>query len=156
MTLTLQTLSDRTEILELRSRYARALDEQDWDLMRTVFAEDGYADFSFGRPCEGIEEILHGCRSIMEHLDHTQHLLGNHEITVDGDRASGRHKLIGGAYLTTAAGAPSLCEHGEYVDEYVRTADGWRISRLVFSMTWSEGNMGILGAGIEALKATVS
>ncbi|SFO50103.1 SnoaL-like domain-containing protein [Pseudonocardia ammonioxydans] len=144
MTWDLQTLSDRAEILELRSRYARALDERDWDLMRTVFAKDASADFALGTPFDGIDEIIRGCRSQMDSLDHTQHFLGNHEITVDGDRASGRHKLIGGAFLQKATGTPSAALHGDYVDEYVRTEEGWRISRRQLTITWGEGNVGIL------------
>ncbi|MEV6639487.1 nuclear transport factor 2 family protein [Amycolatopsis sp. NPDC051371] len=154
MTFDLQTLSDRAEILELSSRYARAIDDKDWDLLRNVFTEDAYADFGLGSPFKGIEAILHASRSIMENLDHTQHFLGNHEIDVEGDRASGRHRLIGGAYLRDAVGEPSLSELGEYVDDYVRTENGWRISHLEFTVSWCEGNMGILGAGISALNAT--
>lgn len=153
MTLDIQTLSDRAEILELCSRYARGLDSKDWDLMRSVFTKDASADFGLGKPFEGIDDILHACRSIMENLDHTQHFLGNHEIEINGDRGRGRHKVLGAAFLRTDIGGPSMCEYGEYVDEYIRTSDGWRISRLEFTASWCDGNMGILGAGIAAMNA---
>ena len=41
-----------------------------------------------------------------------------------------------------------------YVDEYLRTAGGWRIARLELTVAWCEGNLGILGAGLQALTAT--
>ena len=151
MTLDLQALSDRAEILDLCSRYARALDDKDWDLMRTVFTEDAYADFAMGKVFKGVDEILAACKAVMENLDQTQHFLGNHEIAVDGDRAQGRHRVIGSAFLREAVGAPSLSELGEYVGEYVRTEQGWQISRFEFSVSWCEGNMGILGAAVNAL-----
>lgn len=144
MTLDVQALSDRAEIMELRARYGRALDEKDWDLMRTVFAEDATADFALGQPFEGLEEIIRACRSQMDTLDHTQHFFGNHEIEIDGDRARGRLKLIGSAFLQTEAGSPTACLRGDYVDEYVRTDEGWRISRRELSIAWGEGNVGIL------------
>jgi hypothetical protein len=144
MTLDVQALSDRAEILELRARYGRALDERDWDLMRTVFAADASADFALGQPFEGIEDIIRACRSQMDNLDHTQHFFGNHEIELAGDRASGRLKLIGSAFLSTDAGDPTVCLRGDYVDEYVRTEEGWRISRRELSIAWGEGNVGIL------------
>lgn len=144
MTLDVQTLSDREEILELRSRYGRALDKRDWDLMRTVFAEDATADFALGQPFDGIDDIIKACRSQMDNLDHTQHFFGNHEIELDGDRATGRHKLIGSAFLHTQVGGPTVCIRGEYVDEYIRTDEGWRISRRELSVDWGEGNTGIL------------
>lgn len=154
MALDIQTLSDRAEILELGSRYGRALDSQDWDLMRSVFAEDAQADFGLGQAFEGIDNIMHACRSIMGSLDHTQHFFGNHEIEIDGDQARGRHRFIGSAFLRTDVGGPTLSEFGEYVDEYVRTDAGWRISRLELSVSWIEGNMGILSAGISALNGS--
>lgn len=144
MSYDLQTLSDRAEILEVLSRYGRALDTKDWDLMRTVFDKDGSADFAIGRPFEGIDDVIVGCRSQMDFLDNTQHFMGNHEIEIDGDRARGRCQLIGSAFLQTKAGAPSACLRGEYVDEYVRTDEGWRIADRVLTITWGEGNTAIL------------
>ena len=144
MTLDVQALGDRAEISELCARYGRALDAKDWDLMRAVFTEDATADFAVGELCEGIENILQVCRSQMENLDHTQHFFGNHEIELDGDGARGRLKLIGSAFLNTDQGDPTCCMRGEYIDEYVRTDDGWRISRRQLSIAWGEGNVGIL------------
>src|SRR6516165_9873756 len=130
MTLDVQALSDRTEILELLARFARALDAKDWDLMHSLFTEDAVGDFGLGQPFEGIGNILHACRSIMENLDHTQHFLGNDEIELDGDRAFGRHKVIGTALLRAAVGAPTMCERGEYTVEYVRVDGAWCISSI--------------------------
>lgn len=144
MTMDAQALSDRAEILELCARYGRALDERNWDLMRTVFAEDGSADFALGKPFNGIDEIIRGCRSQMDSLDQTQHFFGNYELELDGDRASGRCRLIGSAFLRSAIGAPSVCLRGEYVDEYIRTGDGWRIARRDLTIAWGEGNTAIL------------
>ncbi len=154
MALDIQALSDRAEIIELSSRYARAIDERDWDLLRNVFTEDAQADFGLGQPFHGIDKIVHAARTVMESLTHTQHFLGNHEIELDGDRAKGRHKFIGGAFLHTDVGGPTLCERGEYIDEYVRTDQGWRISELGIAVAWCEGNMAILGAGTQALNAS--
>ena len=42
----LQTLSDRAEITDLLTRYARAVDRQDWDLSRSVFTPDARIDYT--------------------------------------------------------------------------------------------------------------
>jgi hypothetical protein len=153
MTLDVQALSDKTEILELLARFARALDDKDWDLMRTVFTEEASGDFGLGTAFEGIDSILHACRSIMENLDCTQHFLGNDEVWLDGDRARGRHKVVGSAFLRAAVGTPTMCERGEYTVEYVRVDGDWCISSIKIIPAWIEGNMGILSAGIGALTA---
>ena len=129
MTFDVQALSETAEILELRARYGRALDEKDWDLMRTIFTDDASVDFGLGQPFEGFDSILQACRAVMESLARTQHFFGNHEIELDGDRARGRLKFIGSSFLSTEAGAPNACLRGDYIDEYVRTDAGWRVSK---------------------------
>ena len=42
----LQTLIDRAEITDLLTRYARAVDRQDWELFRTVFTPDAHIDYT--------------------------------------------------------------------------------------------------------------
>lgn len=143
----LQTLSDRTEIENLSARYGRALDTRDWELLRSLFTEDAYADFGQGEAFEGVENILAGSSAVMDLLEHTQHIIGNQEISIDGDRASGQNLLIGSAFSPTKAGAPTLCEYGVYTDEYTRTSEGWRISRKVLTVSWCEGNLAILAGG---------
>jgi hypothetical protein len=51
---------------------------------------------------------------------------------------------MGSAFLRAAVGDPAACLRGEYVDEYVRTGQGWRISRRELTIAWGEGNVGIL------------
>jgi SnoaL-like domain len=42
----IQHLVDHHEITALLYRYARAVDEKDWDLYRSVFTDDAYIDYS--------------------------------------------------------------------------------------------------------------
>jgi hypothetical protein len=59
----------------------------------------------------------------------TQHFMGNHEVTVDGDRAEGwtyclaMHELLPGHPDGDSKPASAL----RYLDRYVRTPEGWRI-----------------------------
>ena len=43
--MTLQELSDRTEIEQLSVRYANAIDRRDWDALDAVFTPDAYIDY---------------------------------------------------------------------------------------------------------------
>ena len=46
MTTDVQALADRLAIHELLARYARGVDEKDWELYRSVFTEDATIDYS--------------------------------------------------------------------------------------------------------------
>lgn len=147
-----QALADRFEIMDVKSRYGRALDTRDWDLMRTVFTDDAEADFWAGGKHKGIEPILTACSAFMETLDATHHLFANHEIQVEGDCATGRVSLYAGHFLPAAPGGdPNFNVRGFYEEEYVRTSEGWRISKLKLNPLWSDGNIGVCEAGNVAL-----
>ena len=45
----LQALSDKIEINELLTRYARGVDSEDWDLWKSVFTPDAHLDYSSRR-----------------------------------------------------------------------------------------------------------
>ena len=58
------------------------------------------------------------------HPAYELHLIANHIIDVDGDRATCRYASLG--YLRNAEGKPFL--NGiQYDYEFVRTSDGWRV-----------------------------
>ncbi len=125
---TLQNLIDRQAIDDVLQRYARGIDAFDFDVVSDVFTADAAAQYSkypemIGGPA--IARFLH---------DHTQstswhqHLLTVVEVVIDGDRATALTYFI--AHMV--AGEPGetvTVQVGDYRDELIRTADGWRISR---------------------------
>ena len=42
----IQAVHDKLEIHELLARYARSVDDRDWDLYRSVFTDDAHIDYS--------------------------------------------------------------------------------------------------------------
>ena len=86
----LQTLSDRAEITDLLTRYARAVDRQDWDLFRSVFTPDARIDYTqVGGIAGDIEEVAGFLSRVMPMFEAIQHLVSNIDITIDGDEAKG-------------------------------------------------------------------
>ena len=120
-------------------RSIRTFDERDWQGFADVFAQDGV----FVRanqpndPLVGRDAILAALKSRpADRL--TRHLCTNIQIDVlDSDHAKGLCYL----YLFSATATPPekamggpadpAQRIGEYVDDYVRTAEGWRIARRV-------------------------
>ncbi len=141
----LQNLLDREEIRDLLSSYCLALDDRDWQRLASCFLADaiGYYGEEIGQKT-GYPAIEQLCRSALEPLDSSQHLIGTYEIAVDGDTARARCYLHAQHTKAGTPGGDNLTLGGIYLDELVRTADGWRIAKRELRTLWVEGNPAVL------------
>ena len=144
MGMELQEIADRFEIAEVLYRYATALDTRDWALLGSVFTGDGVYRMGVRGEFTGPEAIVEKLQEVLGKLDATQHLISNATIVVDGDRARSTCYVRAQHYRTGhETGGNTLDMGGTYVDELVRTGDGWRIKHRALEITWREGNGGI-------------
>jgi 3-phenylpropionate/cinnamic acid dioxygenase small subunit len=139
---TLADLLDRAAVIDLSFRYATAIDTRDWALLRTCFCDEVDVDFSSftGRPAPGkvsAEDWVAMVRGTVGGLDHTQHLISNQVITLDGD--VGRYR----AYVQAQhvlAGDGFYLVGGTYDNEVRRDGDGWRLSAMRVELGWAQGD----------------
>lgn len=135
-----QELSDRFEIQDLIYRYAQLVDGREIDALRTVFTQDAHIDYSaMGGAVGNLEDTLAFLKaSLTEDLfPSTQHLNANLQITVDGDTGVGRVMCFNPMDMALPNGEKQVFFLGLwYLDEYRRTADGWRISRREEEKSW--------------------
>ena len=133
MTLSLQEISDRLEIQDLVYEYAALIDQKRFDDLRQVFTEDATIDYSaVGGPVGNPEEIIAFLNQVMVMFPNHQHLNANPQISVDGDTATGRVMCFNPQEMSMPDGKTHVFMVGLwYVDEYRRTAEGWRISKRV-------------------------
>jgi hypothetical protein len=143
----LQTLLDEREIRNLAFRYCRALDTKNWPLLDEVFLPDATAELGTPTTLDGIDAIRTRIRTALEHLDDSQHLVGNHEITVDGDVATHRCYLQAQHIRAAAVGGPNYIVAGRYEDRLTRTSQGWRISHRTLTVMWTDGNVAVAHPG---------
>jgi 3-phenylpropionate/cinnamic acid dioxygenase small subunit len=143
----LQTLLDEREIRNLAFRYCRALDTKNWPLLDEVFLADATAELGTPTTLDGIDAIRTRIRTALEHLDDSQHLVGNHEITVDGDVATHRCYLQAQHIRAAAVGGPNYIVAGRYEDRLTRTSQGWRISHRTLTVMWTDGNVAVAHPG---------
>jgi 3-phenylpropionate/cinnamic acid dioxygenase small subunit len=141
---TVQALLDRAEIIDVCVRYATALDSRQWELLATCFEPDARVEFEGFEPVAGIEALVATCRAVLEPLDATQHLIGNHVVTVDGDEAHSQCYLQAQHVRSGAPGGDNYIMAGTYTDDLRRGADGWRITRRRLSITWTSGNPAVV------------
>lgn len=138
--LSLQEISDRLEIQQLLTDYSTAIDQKRFDDLDSVFTPDAYIDYRVTGGIAGrFPEVKAWLKEVLPNFPAYYHMLGNVDVRIshypDGDTASSRAicfnpMAMGGG--DPAAGSSRIYFVGIwYVDEFVRTADGWRMSRRV-------------------------
>ena len=130
---------DRQAIIDLTIAYTWALDTKHLEELREVFTPDATADLR-GVVCDGIDAIIERIGGAIGSLERTQHLVGNHQVRVDGDTATCRCQLQSQHVVASAEGVHNFLIGGIYEDRVVRTPAGWRIARRVLTQSWSEGD----------------
>ena len=135
----------------LRARFAGAASAICFSGTITPFAfyrdmlglPDATADLSTSTLLVGRDAIVDRIRGALRHLDDSQHLVGNHQVTVDGDSATHRCYLQAQHVRHAAVGGPNYIIGGRYEDQLSRTPDGWRIAHRTLAVMWKEGNLGV-------------
>ena len=140
----LQHIQDRQEIVDLTIAYGWLLDHGPREGLREVFTEDAVAIY-VGEPHNGVGEIIAKVESALGRLSISQHLVANQQVEIEGDTAICRCYVQAQHTLRGAEGGENFIMAGHYVDDVVRTADGWRIARRVLTIDWTEGNPSVTG-----------
>lgn len=130
MTLSDQDLIDRAEITDALVGYCHAQDQNEWALYDAVFTPDATVAFpGMNMPdmtAAALRDFLVGHN---ETRISGQHLVGNTLFDIAGDRARVISEVI---YITlhptaTEGQVKRVRGNALYVDDFVRTAVGWRI-----------------------------
>ena len=136
-----QELSDRFEIQDLVYHYADLVDKKRLaELRNSVFTEDAHIDYTaMGGTVGNVDETIAFLEmSLTDALfPNTQHLNANVQVELDGDRAKGRVMCFNPMEMALPDGGTQVFLLGLwYIDEYRRTASGWRISRREEEKSW--------------------
>jgi SnoaL-like domain len=136
---TYDMFADRLAITDLTITYTWALDQRNFEQLREVFLPNAVFDIA-GVPFAGIDAIITKVSESLTPLDDSQHIISNHQITIDGDTGTCRCYLQAQHVRRAAEGGPNFIFAGRYEDEVVRTAEGWRIAKRHLVHMWTEGN----------------
>jgi hypothetical protein len=152
-----QLLLDKNDIYEVLTRYCRALDRADFDLMNTVYWPDGIDNHGVfnGNASEFSRFIVD---EIQNWFEVTMHGLLNCRIDVEGNFASSEtylfayHKvreekaseIFGSKYMDMfdKSGLNPDLHHfyygGRYLDQFERRDGEWRILKRQCVMDWND------------------
>jgi hypothetical protein len=142
------TPQDRSDIIEAATRLFWYIDIRDWDALAGVFAEQVTLDYTSiwgGQPTVATPTQIQGeWSTLLGAFDATQHLLGNHLVTTDGDKAELTAVFQAVHLLANPFGSPRWTLGGAYRITLERGARGWLIDAVTMTATWADGNKDIL------------
>jgi hypothetical protein len=135
---------DVVELNQLAYRYGAAVDACDGEAFLSVFtptarlrsyhpaADEPFADLIGHAQLATIPDAMRGM------FRHTAHMMTNHLVTIDGERASGSI-LCTARHLSENPAIPAvLVVVLRYIDRYERDPGGWRIADRQIRFLWSE------------------
>jgi hypothetical protein len=130
-----QEISDRFEIQQLLVDYSTAIDSRRFDDLDRVFTSDAYIDY---RAMGGVDgqypDVKKWLADVLPNFPAYAHLLGNFDVRISydsaGDTASSRTICFNPMVLGGDQQQILFCGLW-YDDQFVRTADGWRMCRRV-------------------------
>jgi SnoaL-like domain len=125
--------ADRDAIRRAMASYFDAVEQRDWDSVAELFVTD--ASLDYGTPgVERVTENIALLRAGVERLTSASTLLGMQcGVTVDGDHARSMTAALTAHSPADSGVGPSRVRMSivRYEDDWIRTADGWRVTRRV-------------------------
>ena len=138
--------ADIAAINRLRYEYAFGIDTRDYALFRSVFTDEVTMDFSSysGRPAVTLsaDDWVASAATLFDSLDATQHSMMNPlvDLGADGQRATQRMAMQATHFLNDV----EFTIGGWYLDEAVRTDEGWKLAAVTLNVTWRRGDASIM------------
>ena len=142
----IRRLEDRNAIIDVVISYAVSIDEADWTGYAATMTDPVHVDFSeAGLPAADFprDQFIGFAAQALEGWTARQHLSPNHRVVFDDtdpDQAVCYSYMYAQHYKKDAPGGDFYLMRGSYDHHLVRTADGWKIAKVVQHVSWLEGN----------------
>lgn len=139
-----RTLADRRAIEDGIICYGHAIDSRDYARLHECMKPDVRVKYGAADWLTGADEAGRYCARALDPLDLSQHRFSSIEVKLDGDRASSKTYLA----AEHVKDGERYTVGGHYLDQWERTAKGWRIAERQLVTTWAEGNPAVLNVPI--------
>ena len=129
--------ADELQIRNLIAQMAQVADEcQDLAEYGALFCEDAHWEIKGQSAFRGREQIIAGAaqrrsEGLVGPGSHTRHVITTLQVQVEGEHASATCTCL---FYTDTATQPTVRALTKYSDEFVRTPEGWRMSRRLIEL----------------------
>jgi hypothetical protein len=128
-------LAARRDIHDALCRYMRGQDRLDPELHRSAFHDEAYVDC--GLMAGTADEFVEFAQGFLAQLEGSQHIIGQVQLDVRGDEASGEVYFYAWHRLVENGEPKDLSVAGRYVDEYAYRNGEWRILKRREIVDWA-------------------
>ena len=137
-------LEEKQRIIDLTIAYTWIIDHGLRENLQEVFTEDAVFIIDT-RYLNGIDEIRGKIDRTLGGLSASQHIVSNHQVSIDGNTATSRCYLHAQHTLNGTEGGDNYVMAGRYIDKLIQVGDEWRIIERKLILDWTEGNPKVLG-----------
>lgn len=166
MTLTIEQLQIKNEVIANYDAYAQGLDSKDWPMVRSCFADTVYIDYGSISAPTGAPDVprraddwLPILQGVINGFDITRHAITNHRVRFEGDKVSctaylcADHVMFNNPELPVATAEEIVTVVGEYTNSYELIDGVWKIVHSQLVVNYSTGNVALLGRAMERAAA---
>ena len=140
----LERLEAIEAIRELKALYCRYCDDNyNPDKLATLFTEDAVWAAAHRGKMVGRPAIHQWFAGISSKIPFAAHLVMNEQISIEGERGSGRWRMVMAAMENQGGGPKAVWSLGDYDETYVRQEGRWLISSLVVSIDLLDPETGV-------------
>lgn len=138
----LQKLCDESDIREVLTRYCRATDRGDTELLRSVYwpdATDDHVVFSGN----AMDYVDYSAPMLEQYTKGTMHSISNIWMQIDGDVAVAE-TYVNAYHLMQAEEKIEVVVGGRYLDRFERRNQEWRIAERNVIIDWESNGAGMM------------
>ena len=136
-------LEEKQKIVDLTIAYTWIIAHGPRERLREIFTEDAVFIIDT-RHLNGIDEIRGKIERTLGGLSASQHIVSNHQVSIDENSATSRCYLHAQHTLNGTEGGDNYIMAGRYIDKLIRFDDEWRITERQLILDWTEGNNKVL------------
>jgi hypothetical protein len=136
--------TDKDQIIAAVNGIAMAADKHDWETCKHYFTDIPFIDYSSLSGQAGaaikVDELVTGWQEFLPKFRLTQHFITNHQISINGDKATCFSYVHAIHYLPYSRGGDLWSVYGTYNHELVKIQNDWKVSSMTFNLLYQEGN----------------
>ena len=131
----IRDLAARRDINDALCRHMRGQDRLDPELHISAFHQDAYVNC--GLMAGTAQEFVDFAQGFLAELESSQHIIGQVQIDVRGDEASGEVYFYAWHRISENGEPKDLSVAGRYIDEYSCKNGEWRIQKRYEIVDWA-------------------